>query len=160
VRALLAAAPKSGEARRNFARSLLRGVDEAEDGSDSVFGLARTLLEVREPGPAAGRSRRASRPSWHVWWLAGACTAPYARLFVLSCLLQRALAAEITDPAGSGSPATDSPAAPAARAAGAAAATASNSSGSKYDALLSALSATAASPELEVRCCRLSSQRA
>lgn len=46
VRALLAAAPASGEPRTNFARSLVRGMEEAEEGDGSdVFVLARTLLE-------------------------------------------------------------------------------------------------------------------
>jgi hypothetical protein len=47
VRGLLAAAPPAGEARRNFVRNLIRGIEEAEEGSDNVFSLARDLLMVR-----------------------------------------------------------------------------------------------------------------
>ncbi len=47
VRALLAAAPASGQPRANFARNLVLGMEEAEDGdSSNVFVLARTLLTV------------------------------------------------------------------------------------------------------------------
>ena len=66
---LLAAAPPSGEARRNFAASLLEGATAAADGSDvGVWGQVADLLELAleaelldpaalAPAPAAPPSR-------------------------------------------------------------------------------------------------------
>ncbi|PSC76531.1 hypothetical protein C2E20_0633 [Micractinium conductrix] len=71
VRSLLAAAPRGGEPRLNFARSLLRGIEDA-DASDSLYGPAATLLDrvlgagglmtPTEPA-AAPASRNGTTPS-------------------------------------------------------------------------------------------------
>lgn len=74
VAALLAAAPPSGEPRRNFARGLLDGVAAAAEEGDeaSVFGLAGELLEAAleadptlmdDDAPAAGAAAPASGPA-------------------------------------------------------------------------------------------------